>query len=103
DTPTVNLKPDDLHKLVPPDGIYAVRFGTQRYPGVCYIGSSPTFGDSAHKIEVHLLEGPPKEGTAPIVHFVERLRPDMRFDSMQSLRKQVKKDVAQARRVLSQN
>ena len=103
DTPTVNLKPDDLHKLVPPDGIYAVRFGTQRSPGVCYIGSSPTFGDSAHKIEVHLLEGPPKEGTAPIVHFVERLRPDMRFDSMQSLRKQVKKDVAQARRVLSQN
>ncbi len=102
DTPTVNLKPGDPHKLVPPDGIYAVRFGTQHGPGVCYIGSSPTFGDSAHKIEVHLLEGPPEEGTAPIVHFVERLRPDMRFDSMESLRKQVKKDVAQARRVLSQ-
>lgn len=103
DTPTVNLEPGDFHKLLPPDGIYAVRFGTQHGPGVCYIGSSPTFGDSKHKVEVHLLEGPPKEGTAPIVHFVERLRPDMRFDSMQSLRKQVKEDVAQARRVLSQS
>lgn len=103
DTPTVNLEPYDPHKLVPPDGIYAVRFGTQRGPGVCYIGSSPTFGDSKHKIEVHLLEGPPGKHKASIVRFVEKLRPDTKFDSLEALRKQVKDDVAQARRVLSQS
>ncbi len=102
DTPTVNLKPDDTHKLVPSDGIYAVRFGTGRRPGICYIGSSPTFGDSTHKIEAHLLEGSPEEETKPIIHFVERLRPDRKFSSLAALKEQVKEDVAQARRVLSQ-
>jgi riboflavin kinase/FMN adenylyltransferase len=100
DTPTVNLEPCDPHKLVPTDGIYAVRFGTDRGPGVCYIGSSPTFGDSARKIEVHLLEGPPEKRETSIVYFVEKLRPDMKFDSLAALRKQVSQDVAQARRVL---
>jgi riboflavin kinase/FMN adenylyltransferase len=103
DTPTVNLEPCDPHKLVPPDGIYAVRFGIQRSPSVCYVGASPTFGDSKHKIEVHLLEGSPEKRKASIVYFVEKLRPDMKFDSLEALRKQVREDVAQARRVLSQS
>lgn len=100
DTPTVNLEPSNPHKLVPPDGIYAVRYGKDGYPGVCYIGSSPTFGDSAHKIEVHLLESPPSKNEEPRVSFVERLRPEMRFETLRELKTKVLKDVEQARRLL---
>lgn len=100
-TPTVNMKASEPHKLVPADSIYAVRFGSSRKPGVCYIGSSPTFGDGVHKIEVHLLDGPPDESEEMVVRFVARLRPDMRFDSVEALRLKVKEDVERARRLLS--
>jgi len=103
DTPTVNIEPVDPHKLVPPDGVYAVWYGKDRRRGVCYIGSSPTFGEETHKIEVHLLEGPPDERTEPVVCFAERLRPELRFASLEELKTQVKADVEQARRVLSQS
>ncbi|MBD3285757.1 riboflavin biosynthesis protein RibF, partial [candidate division WOR-3 bacterium] len=99
-TPTVNIEPSDIHKLVPPDGIYAVRYSKQAHPGVCYIGSSPTFADSAHKIEVHLLDKPPDESEEPRVSFVERLRPEIRFSSLEELKKQVHEDVEDARRLL---
>lgn len=102
DTPTINMQPAWEHKLVPPDGIYAVRFGEVKHPGVCYIGSSPTFGDAVHKIEVHLVEGLPGCDVEPVVHFVQRLRPDMKFTSVGELKSQVRADVEEARRVLSQ-
>ncbi|MBN2379027.1 riboflavin biosynthesis protein RibF [candidate division WOR-3 bacterium] len=102
DTPTVNIEPGNRHKLAPPDGIYAVRYSKEKHPGVCYIGSSPTFGDSTHKIEVHLLDRPPEGSSKPQVSFVARLRPDMRFSSVAALKKQVREDTEQARRVLCQ-
>jgi len=103
DTPTVNMQTQNPNKLLPPDGIYAVRFGRDKHPGVCYIGASPTFGDSAHKIEVHLIDAPPQKDTVPVVRFVERLRPDTKFACLDDLKTQVRKDVAQARRVLLQS
>lgn len=101
-TPTVNMQPAHRHKLIPPDGIYAVRFGTQRHPGVCYIGSSPTFGDTVHRIEVHLLDTQPSLSLEPVVRFVSRLRPDKKFATIEELKSQVNADVKEARRVLSQ-
>lgn len=103
DTPTVNLVPDDEHKLIPPDGVYAVGYGPEIEHGVCYIGGSPTFGDSTHKIEVHLLAHPPAKDVSPMLHFVQRLRPDWRFASIRKLKEQVKKDVEEAGRVLSES
>lgn len=101
ETPTLNLTSTDEHKLVPPDGVYTVRYGKKLYQGVSYIGSSPTFGDSGHKIEVHVLDGPPPKDTEPIIHFVARQRPDIKFSSIEALKKQVAKDVEEARRLLS--
>ncbi len=103
DTPTINMQAHDPNKLVPPNGIYAVRFGRDKHPGVCYIGASPTFGDSAHKIEVHLIDALPAKDEKPVVCFVERLRPDTKFACLDDLKTQVRKDVEQARRVLLQS
>ncbi len=102
-TPTVNMQPCFPHKLLPPDGIYAVRFGRQAKPGVCYIGSSPSFGDSLHRIEVHLLDEPPSLAEEPVVCFVERIRPEMTFSCLDELKHQVADDVKKARRVLSRS
>jgi riboflavin kinase / FMN adenylyltransferase len=99
-TPTVNMQPAHRFKLVPPDGIYAVRFGAQKKPAVCYIGSSPSFGDGIHRIETHLIDEKPMDSDNPLISFVERLRPDKRFHSLEELKKQVRSDVEDARRVL---
>jgi len=101
DTPTININPSNPHKLVPPDGIYAVRYSRASFPGVCYIGSSPTFADSSHKIEVHLLDRVPDGTEEPQVSFVERLRPEVSFESLEELKDQVHADCEDARRVLS--
>lgn len=107
DTPTLNFSSIDEHKLLPPDGVYAVRFGSSRKHGVCYVGASPTFGDTVHRIEVHILEGfvqgeEGEEGESRVA-FVSRLRPDMKFDSIDALRKQIEEDKEHARRLLSRS
>lgn len=104
DTPTLNFSSIDEHKLLPPDGVYAVRFGSSRKHGICYVGASPTFGDTVHRIEVHILEGFVKEEEGESrVAFVSRLRPDMKFDTIDALKKQIEEDKEHARRLLSRS
>jgi riboflavin kinase/FMN adenylyltransferase len=104
ETPTLNFSARDVHKLLPPDGVYAVRFGKYLKHGICYVGTSPTFGDDVHRIEVHILEDFTKdEEEESRVAFVSRLRPDMKFNSVDTLKKQIRQDKEQARRMLSRS
>ncbi len=57
--PTANIKPVDLHKLIPRNGVYAVEvnLGGEVYPGMLSIGSNPTVNSDSgfRSIEVHIL------------------------------------------------
>lgn len=100
--PTANLVPDDERLLIPAAGVYAVRCGA--YQGMMNIGTRPTFGQHRQTLEVHIF-GLQQNlyGKRLQVDFVERLRSEQRFDSIEALQAQLAKDAEQAKEVLQKN
>ncbi len=99
--PTANL---DVRGLVtPPTGVYAVhvQLHGKLLRGVANLGSRPTLGTDTHKLqlEVHLLEFNEEiYGEKLSVQFVQRLREEKKFESLDALRHQIASDVAAAKR-----
>lgn len=102
--PTANLEiPPE--KLRPMKGVYAVkvRVGEKSFDGICYIGDRPTISPLGETIcEVHIFDEDSEFlGEAMEVLFVEFLREERRFSSLEELSRQIEKDIAEARKVLS--
>src|ERR1700674_2705516 len=75
--PTLNLGPPPPRKLLPPEGVYAVRVQSPNGPvgGMMNLGPRPTFGDSATSLEAHLFDTAGNFYGAHVrVDFVARLR-----------------------------
>ncbi|MEO7349066.1 MAG: bifunctional riboflavin kinase/FAD synthetase [Terrimesophilobacter sp.] len=106
--PTANLAPN-AEGLIPADGVYAawVVVGGERYRAAVSIGNNPTFDCVAAKqVEAHLL-GVGNDaididlyGKTIEVHFVERLRGMVKFDSLAALISEMSDDVARVRALL---
>lgn len=100
--PTANLDVPE-RKLIPANGIYAVRvrLGDEWHDGAASIGVRPTFGGGKRLVEVYLFDFSRWiYGTELEVYFVERLRDELKFDSVDALLAQMARDVAQARALL---
>lgn len=88
----------------PAGGVYAVRCTVDglEYEGVSNVGTRPTFGGGPETIEVHLLDVDMDLYGATIrVAFVDRIRDERRFDSVDALVTQIGLDVERARLVLT--
>jgi riboflavin kinase/FMN adenylyltransferase len=99
--PTANLPP--RADLLLPNGVYAVRvdIDKQEVPGVANIGLNPTFGVNKRTLEVHLFNfSGDLYGRRLSVGFVERLRGEQKFPSVEELVKQIQKDADRARAIL---
>ena len=100
--PTLNLKPEP-YLILPKDGVYAVivEIAGQRLKGVLNVGIRPTFEDSRRVIEVHIIDDG-HQGTHQRfgVHFVERLRDEIKFENHELLIEQIKMDILRAKEVL---
>jgi len=99
--PTVNLARYD--ELVPADGVYItwLRADAECFEAVTNVGKRPTFGEESFAIESHLLNFHPIEllpETEVELAFLKRLRPEIKFPSVEALREQIAKDVHKARR-----
>ncbi len=99
--PTINLA--RYEELVPKDGVYITwtRVGTERFDSVTNVGNRPTFGMELFAIETHLLNFHPIELTPETeveICFLDRLRDEIRFPSVDALREQIARDVKKARR-----
>ena len=99
--PTINLA--RYEELVPKDGVYITwtRVGTERFDSVTNVGNRPTFGAESFAIETHLLNFHPIElapDTEVEVCFLERLRDEIKFPSVEALREQIGRDVKKAQR-----
>ncbi len=109
--PTANLHIHESHKLIPAYGIYAV--DVEIYPrtteivtgdyfqpeperrakGMCYIGTRPTVDGMSRKIEVNLLDFNDDLYSKTIrVKFLEFIRHDQWFESLELMQEQIKKD-----------
>ncbi len=105
--PTINLEPPDPRKLLPPDGVYAVRVrlgagSTEQYGGMMNQGPRPTFGDQARTLEVHLFDFDGElYGETVDVEWVRRLRDVQAFPSREALVAQLERDRQAARATLN--
>jgi len=105
--PTINLEPPDPRKLLPPDGVYAVRVrlgagSTEQYGGMMNQGPRPTFGDQARTLEVHLFDFDGElYGATVDVEWVRRLRDVQVFPSREALVAQLEHDRQAARATLN--
>lgn len=98
--PTANLDISKQEKLLPPPGVYAVLVDIDNnfYKGALNIGYKPTLElhNPELSMEVHLIDFDENiYGKTIVVFFMERLRDDIKFDSLEELSKQIKIDVEQ--------
>jgi len=99
--PTINLA--RYEELVPKDGVYisCTRVGTETFESVTNVGNRPTFGADSFAVESHLLNFHPIELTPETeveISFLDRLRDEIKFPSVEALREQIAWDVRTARR-----
>jgi len=102
--PTLNLGAPPPRKLLPPEGVYAIRAQTPagHFGGMMNLGPRPTFGDAATSLEAHLFDTDGDfYGSAVRLDFIARLRETRRFSSPDALREQLKLDERNARRALT--
>lgn len=103
--PTLNLP---LHRrAVSLRGVFAVRvagLAATPLPAVANLGWRPTVNGRYPLLEVHVLDfGGEVYGRRVQVSFVQRLREERRFDSLDALRRQIDDDVRAARAVFAQS
>jgi riboflavin kinase / FMN adenylyltransferase len=103
--PTANVQTDPL-RLLPERGVYACRVVVDDhiYPSVANIGLRPTFtdGSSESRLEAHLLDYSGDLYKRNIrVEFIQRLREEKKFNTVQELMAQVQADIRHGREVLS--
>jgi len=92
DFPTANLGSIDSTKLIPKDGVYAVKISYEgkEFDGMMNIGKNPTLGINERSLEVHIFNFDGNlYGVRLKVNFVERLREEMTFEDVDSLKKQL--------------
>lgn len=105
--PTANLDVSGQSLLIPARGVYAVRvgFGNEACvrPAMLNIGQRPTFGGLLTTIEAHVFHFNADVYGQPMrVAFVDRLRQEQRFDSVEALERQLAVDQCDALRVLGE-
>jgi riboflavin kinase/FMN adenylyltransferase len=106
--PTANVPVALSATAVPADGVYAGWLRRLDEPGAPYlpaaisVGSNPTFGDDVRHVESYVLDRTDLElyDVTVEVSFVQRLRGQVKFDSVEDLLAQVKFDVDAARTLL---
>ena len=107
--PTANLEMPP-HTAIPADGIYAGWLArldadggnAQRWPAAISIGTNPTFGAGERTVEAYALDRSDLDlyGVHAAIDFTARLRGTLRFDSVEELVTQMRRDVDQVRAAL---
>ncbi len=99
--PTANIRLDPACGLK--HGVYAVRVGVdgRRHDGVANFGVRPMFDNGAPLLEVFLFDfDGALYGKTVDVAFIGWIRPEQKFDSVDTLKQQMAADSAQARDAL---
>lgn len=106
--PTANMS-QDSDGMIPADGVYAGWLSVvggervmQSMPAAISIGTNPTFNGEERRVESFVIDrkGLDLYGKEVVVEFEQRLRPTLKFDSLDALIVQMDEDVAKARLIL---
>lgn len=101
--PTANIEAESDRKLIPANGVYAVRADIEgrMVEGMMNIGTRPTFSGQGKRMEVHLFDfSEDIYGEKVQIHFYDRIRDEQRFSGPDHLKTQLAKDMEAALRRL---
>lgn len=101
--PTANIQTDHKNKVVPKNGVYAVwvRVEGEYHGAMLNIGVRPTFNGEEARIEAFIFDFDGDLYGKPIqVQFVERIRDEVAFSSIDELKRQLDDDQNTAKRIL---
>ncbi|MDB5004530.1 MAG: bifunctional riboflavin kinase/FAD synthetase [Mucilaginibacter sp.] len=93
--PTANIQVEEKYKLIPADGIFAVKVqhNGSEYNGMGYIGSRPTINGMVRNIEVNLFDFDKEIYNETIrMEFHHFVRGDVKFNGLDELKLQIAKD-----------
>ncbi len=94
--PTANISLESTRKMLPKEGVYAVRIG--KNIGMAHLGTLPTFGIDKPTLEVHLIDfHGDLYGETVTVEFTHRLRDIVRFDTAEALQQKLQHDLEQTK------
>lgn len=103
--PTANIHPMDPYKLIPMNGVYAIRMELKGniYNGMLNIGFRPTLDSSmaVKTIEAHLFDvSGDFYDEHVVIHFIKRVRDEMKFSGIDALKEQLEKDKINIQKIL---
>jgi len=104
--PTANVFADDKYKLIPADGVYAVKVKHKNsvYGGMLNIGNNPTVNGQFKTIEVNIFNFDNDiYGDEVTIYFLERLRDEVKFNGLEELKAQLARDKENALRITATN
>jgi len=104
--PTANAEPP-AHSAIPADGVYggwlasldSAGTETERWPAAISVGSNPTFGGTDRTVEAYALDRDDLDlyGVHVAIEFADRIRGQVKFESVDELIEQMHRDVSAAR------
>ncbi|MBK6566834.1 MAG: bifunctional riboflavin kinase/FAD synthetase [Saprospiraceae bacterium] len=104
--PTANLKLHFKEKLLPLNGVYAVKvnYDNVSFDGMMYIGTRASVSDSGNQaLEVHMMDFSGNiYGRDVTVEFIEYIREDIKFEKKEQLVEQIQEDEKTCREILRQ-
>ena len=101
--PTANIVVEDKWKILPADGVYAVKIvlEAKEYKGMMNIGQKPTVDGNGISLEVNIFDfNQDIYGKGIEIRFVKRIRDERKFEDLQGLKKQLLIDRNKARQIL---
>ena len=104
--PTANIEIKEIYKLIPPKGVYLVKIylGENEFSGMMNIGNRPTINGLNQTIEVYIFDFDKDiYGKNLKVCFLKKIRKEKKFDSLPSLKSQLKKDEENCKRILAEH
>lgn len=102
--PTANIKPDETYKLIPKNGVYAVKVivNEKEYDGMLNIGIRPTLKGINETIEVNIFDFDEEiYGQKIQVKFYERIRDEQPFEDLNELKNQLSIDKSKTIQIFS--
>ncbi|WP_299394677.1 bifunctional riboflavin kinase/FAD synthetase [uncultured Gelidibacter sp.] len=103
--PTANIAVDEAYKLIPKNGVYAISstYNDKVIYGMMNIGMNPTFDGDKKTIEAHFFDfNEDLYGQHLKISFLDRLRDERKFESVDALIAQLRQDRTNAQQIIAQ-
>ena len=102
--PTANIQVREIAKLIPSDGVYAVKvyYKDESFGGMLNIGNRPTVDGTYQTVEVNIFDFDQEiYGENLTVEFLQKIRNEQKFNGLDELKTQIAKDKITCKGILN--